>query len=286
MEGGLFFIPGGEKLGRYGFTVDRVFFTGKTRLQNMTIAHSPVVGTFLALDNIVQSSEYDYHIYHESIVHPAMMLLDKPKRALIIGGGEGTTAAEIIKHPGIEVDFVEIDRDVLEKCRKYLPYSMKKKDKRVKLTIGDGLKFLENSKGKYDLIISDLTDAFGSSMLSQRLYSKEFARLVSSKLTDNGVYITIGSGFENGVPKYLLRPEYLKGVFKVIRPFSFYMPAFKVQMFMTLASKGRDPLKISRDEIAERIRPIKKNLRFYNENTHYAIFDPSYFSLIEDPTMW
>lgn len=287
MSEGLYFIPSGDYMNKrseiHALKVDKVFFHGRTKMQEVFLGHSPILGAFLALDNVIQSSEYDSSMYHESIVHPALLMMENPKNVLIIGGGEGTTAAEVLKHKDVNIDFVEIDEQVLKLCRKFLPYALKRYDKRVNLHVGDGMAFLKNTKKRYDLIICDITDAFDKSMLSRELYSEKFARLAKSKLTDQGVYVTIGCGFEKGKPSYLLTPKYLKNVFPIVRPFSFYMPSFNIQMFMVMASKRHDPIRMEREKLKRGLKNIR-GLHFYNENVHYALFDPSYYKLVDDAT--
>lgn len=263
-----------EQLDRGAFTLelDKVFYKGRSEFQDILIAHSNGVGTFLALDNILNSSECDAGIYHESIVHPCMVTLENPERALVIGGGEGSTVKELLKYEGLRIDWVEIDNKVIEKSREFLPYALKEVPKRVNLVIGDGLRYLRDSKEKYDLIIADLTDVNGDATLANELYSDGFANDVRSRLTDQGIYVTLGWEKMNGKWRYRFSPKYLKDAFDIVRPMHFYMPSFMEDFGLVVASKKRDPLAVSTDEIRRKIAKFANGLEFYDENTHELLF--------------
>lgn len=251
--------------------LDKIFFYGNTRFQNVLIAHSPEIGTFLALDNDTQSSEADFHIYHESLVHTCVSCLKDPKAALIIGGGEGTTAAELSKYQGIKTEWIEIDREVVGLCKKYLPYSMKKARRNVRLIIGDGIDYINRTKRKYDLIIGDITEPH-MNPIATKVYGRNFATKIYERLSDQGVYITLSWERKRNGWKRAPAPSYLKEVFPIVRPICFYMPSFKMNFHLTIASKLRDPMLVSDKKIASSIRSFRRSLRFYSERTHRRLF--------------
>src|SRR5258706_14313388 len=99
----------------------KVLWRSKTRFQNAVLADSFSFGRCLILNDEIQSAEKDEFIYHECLVQPAMVLHSDPRDILVLGGGEGATIREILRHPRVRrVTMVDIDADVVEFCRKYL----------------------------------------------------------------------------------------------------------------------------------------------------------------------
>lgn len=272
MDGGLYFVEATHYASSTIRSIDKILYYGNTKLQNMLIAHSNTIGIFLALDYQVQSSEADAYVYHESLVHTCMTAIDNPKRALIIGGGEGTTAAELLKYKNLEIDWVEIDDEVVEKCREFLPYALKKDDRRVKLFIRDGIEFVKTTKEKYDLILGDMIEPY-INPISNSIYSKEFAETIYNRLTDNGMYVTLSWEKKGDDWEHALKPRYLSKIFKVVRPIHFFMPGFSIDFTLTIASKMHDPLKTEDKDISERIGNFRNDLKFYNEESHRSLFD-------------
>src|SRR5688572_23812395 len=94
----------------------------KTDFQQIDIYDTYAFGKVLLLDGHVQLAELDEHCYHEALVHPAMLSLDQPKRALVVGGGDGGVLRELVKHASLEtIEMVEIDQEVIDSCRIHLP---------------------------------------------------------------------------------------------------------------------------------------------------------------------
>jgi len=190
----------------------------------------------------VQFSEKDEAFYHEAIVHPAMSLCTDPKKVLIIGGGDGVVAREVLKYQIEKLIMVEIDNKVIELCKKYLPIHQGAfDDSRMEIIIADGKKFIEQNKDKedgdkYDLIILDLTDPSGPSKM---LFTKEFYQDVKKNLNENGVLsIQTSSTFFDAV---VLGRVYaaLKEVFTNVIPYSNIIPSFFVEESYCLATDGK-----------------------------------------------
>jgi spermidine synthase len=271
MTDDLFFkqkFKGGELV----LQIDKILYYGRSKFQNILIAHSPYIGHFLALDNKINSSEIDYFIYHEALIHPCMATLNNPMRVLVIGGGEGTPVKELLKYKGLKIDWVDIDKEVVKKCREFLPYAWKGESAYVNLIIQDGFNFLNNTKKKYDFIIGDLTEPGYGDGISNKIYSKKFAEIVKSKLTDQGIYITLCWESDGKNWKYTLQPKYLLDVFKIVRPIHFFMPSFLSDFNLVIASKKYDPMKISKKQISRKINEFRSSLFFYDENIHKSLF--------------
>ena len=152
-------------------------FETRSKYQKIEVFETELFGNMLVLDGSIQTTEKDEFIYHEMITYPAIAIADSVKNVLIVGGGDGGVAKEILRYdPGIDVEIVEIDEAVIDTSRRFLPgvSSVTEGDK-VKITIGDGVEFLQkmrDKKEKKDLIIVDSTDptAFAQPLFSESFY--------------------------------------------------------------------------------------------------------------------
>src|SRR3989338_9191628 len=102
--------------------IDNIVFYKQTQFQQIEILDTKSYGRCLVLDGKMQSSEVDEYIYHEALVHPAMLTHPHPEKVFIVGGGEGATLREILRHKSVkQVLMVDIDQEVVESCKLYLP---------------------------------------------------------------------------------------------------------------------------------------------------------------------
>jgi len=172
---------------RLSFEVKNVLYEGTTNFQAIKIVETTHHGKLLILDGIFMFTEKDEFIYHEMLNHVPLCCIENPKKVLVIGGGDGGSVREILKHNVEEVTLVEIDGMVVDLCKKYIPsVSRKLEDPRVKVVIDDGIKFVKNNSNKYDVIIVDSTDPIGPSI---GLFEKSFYDSLSKCLSDNGIMI-------------------------------------------------------------------------------------------------
>ncbi|KAG7029534.1 Thermospermine synthase ACAULIS5, partial [Cucurbita argyrosperma subsp. argyrosperma] len=144
------------------------------------------------IDGKMQSAEADEFVYHECLIHPALLCHSNPKTIFIMGGGEGSAAREVLKHKSIEkVVMCDIDQDVVDFCRKYLTVNQETFcHKKLHLVINDAKAELEKRKEKYDIIIGDLADPVKDGPC-YKLYTKSFYQeIVKPKLHDNGIFVT------------------------------------------------------------------------------------------------
>lgn len=145
------------------------------------------------LDDKTQSAEIDEAIYHESLVHPAMVAFGNPKHVFIGGGGEGATAREVLRFKSVQkLTMVDIDKICVAECKKHLPNHHRGAfdDPRMTLVHDDAAKYLRESPDKtYDVIILDLADPLPDGPCWQ-LYTDEFYSMAKSKLTDGGILVT------------------------------------------------------------------------------------------------
>lgn len=162
--------------------VEKVLHVEKSKYQDVLVFKSTTYGNVLVLDNCIQVTERDEFSYQEMITHLALNSHPNPKKALVIGGGDGGVLREILKHESIEEAWLcDIDETVIEVSKKYLPNMAKSyDDPRTRVHIGDGFKFLEEYKNQFDVIITDSSDPEGP---AESLFQKPYFQLLKDALT-------------------------------------------------------------------------------------------------------
>lgn len=163
--------------------------------QRIDILETPCFGRILLLDNHIQLATLDEHAYHEALVHIPLLNVPNPRRALVVGGGDGGVLRELLKYPQLEeITMIEIDDQVVETCKAHLPTVSDGAfdNPRVNLVIGDAFPFVKESKSRYDLIVVDATDTYEDEEgeLSEMLFTHEFYRDCDAILTDDGFVVT------------------------------------------------------------------------------------------------
>ncbi len=171
------------------FIVEEILYRRKTQHQDLVIFRNNLFGRVLALDGVVQTTEGDEFVYHEMLAHVPLLAHGHARRVLIIGGGDGGIAREVLRHPGVaHVTQVEIDGEVVEICKEHLPSLSQGAfdDPRLELVIGDAARFVHESGERYDVIISDSTDPIGP---GEALYSRDFYAGCRERLDEGGVFV-------------------------------------------------------------------------------------------------
>ncbi len=210
-----------------------------------------------------------------------MILHPKPERVAIIGGGEGATLREVLRHKTVnKAMMVDIDEKVVECAQKYLPtfHNGSFSDKRTVLTFGDGRKFIEESDGEFDVVIMDITCPLEEGP-AYKLFTKEFYEIVRQKLTPHGALsIQASTTSPVALKTYTVLNKTLQEVFANVFPYAAYVPSFALLWGFCLATNDLDQAQISREEIDQRISErISGELRFYDGTTHQALFNlPKY----------
>ncbi len=176
------------------FTIDEVLYEDNSEHQELILFRNQTFGRILALDGVIQTTEADEKCYHEMLVHVPMLSHANPQNILIIGGGDGGTAREVLKHNIHKVTMVEIDSDVVDFSEKHLPKHSNGvfNHEKLKLVIADGSLFVKETKEKYDIIIIDSTDPEGP---AEVLFTQEFYQDCHNILSEKGILVT-----QNGVP--------------------------------------------------------------------------------------
>ena len=219
----------------------------KSKFQEIAVLDTNEFGKMLVLDGLVQTTEKDEFIYHEMISHPALLLHPNPKKVLVIGGGDGGTVREVLKHKSVEeVHLCEIDEEVIFVAEKYFPsISYKLRNPKVKIFIEDGNQFLEENKNSYDVIIMDNSDPIGA---SEVLFRAEFYKKVKNALKENGIMVA-----QTESP--ILQKEYFKNavseikkVFKNVGIYLAYIPTYPSGMWsFTIASEDVDIFSLNKN---------------------------------------
>ncbi len=258
------------------FKIDELYFRGKTDHQYVECFSNQYLGKVLFLDEKIQSAQVDEYIYHESLVHPALVTHPSPRKVLILGGGEGATLREVLKHGTVEkATMVDIDKKLVELCQEYLPewsdgaFSSPKAD----LIYGDARQFVEKTQQKYDVIISDLTEPLEKGP-SLYLFTEEFFTRIFEILEENGLFVLQAGSTDPFYDQfYCSLVKTLERVFPLVRPYWTFVLSFGLPWGFILASRSEDPLKLAEDQISAIIRSRKiKKLKFYHPGLHRGYF--------------
>lgn len=250
---------------------------GESAWQSYEVWDTPQFGKLFRLDGCFMTSERDEFYYHENLIHASAIIHPGLRRALIIGGGDGGSAEEILKYRSVEqVVIAELDEKVIELSRRHLQavHHGALDDPRVNIRIGDGMAYVreqgKDGGDRYDLIVLDLTDPVGP---AEALYSAEFFRDCKALLSPGGA-LTLHIGSPVYIPERVRElVQRLRTLFAVVRPYFLYMPLYGSLWGLASASDTLDPLSESAAEIDRRLaeRAIVK-LQHYNGAVHHAQF--------------
>lgn len=239
--------------------------------QKIEVFDSEVMGRVLILDGCFMVTETDHFIYHEMLVHPAMAIVPRVRKALIIGGGDGGAVTEMVKYPQVEsITLCEIDPMVVSVCRQYFPeVSTGLNDPRVRIIHEDGAAYVRDTHNTYDIIVVDSTDPVGP---GTALFESRFYRSVKKCLADDGAAI-----FQTE------NPMFMSDVFSMVvwdlmdvfgpdraRPYLATVPSYPGGLWsFALCSRNRDPL----EEPPTEVPPgVSSRLRYYDRQVHKAAF--------------
>lgn len=251
------------------FRVDKVLFSGKSEFQTVDVVETRGHGRMLLNDGLVMVTEKDEFVYHDMIAHVPLFVHPNPKRVLVIGGGDGGTAREALRHKGVEkVVMVEIDKMVVDACREFIPQTAAcLDDPRLELIIGDGLEYVANNKEPFDVIMVDSTDPIGP---ATPLFGEGFYRDIAKNLKDDGIVVSQGESpfFHPEVQESMLK--ILNKVFPMVGLCNFSNLTYPGGLWsFTFASKKYHPTK---DFDAARVEASGLEFNYYNAEIHCAAF--------------
>jgi spermidine synthase len=254
----------------------KVLYTGDTKYQHVEIVDTYGFGICLVLDGKIQSGELDEFIYHEALVHPAMFSHRNPESVFIAGGGEGATLREVYRHKSVKkAVMVDIDKEVVGLCRRYLPTFHKNSfgDPRTEIHFTDARKYIEDTREKFDVIIIDIVDPLeaGPACL---LYTQEYYRMLKERMNPEGIMvIQSGSCGWSNLQVFTYIVNTLKTVFSNVKPYQVYMPSFVELWGFTCASDTLDSSRLSRKAVDTAIsRRLNSGLKSYDGASHKSMF--------------
>ncbi len=254
------------------FKASRLIESRTSAFQTIEIFETPDLGKLMRIDDCNMVSERDEFFYHENLIHPVAAAHPNPRMALIIGGGDGGAAEEILKHPSIvKVTLCELDADVVEMSTRHL-FSVHDgvfDNPRLSLVIGDGVRFIRDTHEQFDLITLDLTDPMGE---AKALYSPTFFAACKSRLATGGALtIHIGSPFAhpNRVSESVAN---LRALFRIVNCWFVHIPMYGATWGFASGSDALDLRDISAAEIDKRLADRHIDARqFYNGEAHHAM---------------
>lgn len=250
-------------------------FKKQSDFQRVEVINTYAYGKMLTLDGLVMCTEKDEYVYHEMITHVGMLTHPDPKKVLVIGGGDGGTVRELVKHPGLEkVTMVEIDDVVVEASKLHLPTLSSAFDhEKLELIIGDGIDYLAKCPDEsFDMIIIDNSDPVGP---SEGIFTKEFYQNAYRALTPNGILTGQSESPRFNEKVFAELYKMLKGIFgqDKVHCMLGYVPTYPSGMWSwSFCSKGDlHPLK---DMDSDRIKTFVENntLQYYNDTIHHSAF--------------
>jgi len=243
----------------------------RSRFQDVEVHDSAPFGKLFRLDGHFMTSERDEFYYHENLVHIAALAHAGPGRALIVGGGDGGSAEELLKHPSMKsVTIAEIDETVIDIARRHFEavHHGALDDPRVDVRVADGFRFVRDSREQYDLIILDLTDPGGP---STALYTPEFYAACAARLTSSGA-MTMHVGSPVAHPARIREAlAELRSAFACVTPYLTSVPLYGGLWMMACCSANLDPRAHSASAIDLRIAQRRiERLQYLNGDTYRA----------------
>ncbi len=262
---------------KLGLAAKEVLFRGQSDFQTVDVIETEAYGRMLLLDGLVMTTDQDEFVYHELISHIPALNHKKPERVVVIGGGDGGTVRELLKHPEIkEIVLCEIDGMVVEVCEKYFPaIAGGIRDPRVKLNIGDGIAYMkDHAPGTLDLVVVDSTDPIGP---GEGLFSSAFYRSVAAALKPDGLMVCQSEGLWHPAPVLQRIQKNVSAGFQHIYPYIASIPTYpKGTWSWTMASK--QPIDVKQFDKARLKKIEATNLKYLNEDLMTGVFAiPNFF---------
>ena len=272
---------------RVSLEAKKVLHEVKTEHQHLVIFENDTWGRVLMLDGVCQLTTSDEFIYHEMMAHVPLMALRKPRRVLVVGGGDGGVMREVLKHPTVEkATLCEIDRSVVDLSLAHYPEIAGGcfEDPRCDLVIADGLKYVAGTGEKFDAIIVDSSEPIGPSAV---LHTPAFFADCHLALKEGGIFVT-----QNGLP--FLFPDHLAGttralaaLFKRVSPYLCTQPCYFGGPFaLNWASDEPSALDVSAKKLGRRQEKRSVLTRYWTPAVHVAAFAlPAYAQRVVDAAL-
>lgn len=256
------------------FRTKKHLFSKKSPFQQVDIYDTVTHGRLLAHDGLIMVTEKDEFIYHDMITHVPMMTHPNPEKVLIIGGGDGGTAREVLRYKSVKkCVMVEIDPVVIEASREWLPQTSNQfNNPKLEILVADGVDYMKTSTETFDVIIVDSSDPIGP---ATPLFNIDFYKDIYARLSDNGIVVSQCESpyYHQAMQKTLL--GIVKELFPRVHLYTYTNLSYPGGYWaFSFASKTLCPLK---DLKVERVKKENLEFQYYNENIHWGAFQlPSF----------
>lgn len=255
------------------FVVDEVLYRNRTGHQDLVIFRNNEFGRVMALDGVVQTTEGDEFVYHEMLAHVPILAHGRARRVLIIGGGDGGMLREVLRHETVtHVTQVEIDAEVIETCKQYLPNHSRGAfdDPRVDIVIDDGFEFVSRAGDSFDVIISDSTDPIGP---GEALYTRDFYAGCRQRLGEGGVLVTQNGNLFTQLDEVRTTAARLAPLFADATFYTAAVPTYLGgAMAFAWATDDAALRRVPLEELQARCTRSGIETRFYTPEVHQAAF--------------
>ncbi len=263
------FLDHESKTSIWGFEIGKEIFSGKSKFQKIEILETKEYGKVLILDDLIQlSTKYEF-VYHEMLVHPAMLCSSKIEKILIVGGGDGGVLREVVKYlPVKEIVLVDIDKKVIDLSKKYLPSVSNNafNDKRLKILNIDAFNFVKQYKNHFDVIFNDLSEPTGPSVL---LWKNKFYKDIFNAVKDEGVAAFQSEYLEE---KFGLKMRKELGwIFPFLKTHKAFVGCFPFGEYtFSFGSKKIDFNKMDFKKISQKFKKEKIKTKYYSPEAHFV----------------
>lgn len=248
--------------------VREILYSKQSKFQKIDVIDTYAYGKVLLIDGLVMTTEKDEFYYHEMITHIPLLANANPERVLVIGGGDGGTIREVLKHPSVkEVVLCEIDEMVIDVSKEYLPsIACSFDDPRVKVNIQDAVEYIKGQKNRFDAVLIDSTDPLGPGV---GLFTEDFYTNVKNSLREGGVMSAQTESPVISQKEFMLINSILNKVFPVVKPYFAPVPTYPGGTWSwTFCSMGVQP-EINNEKTSAELEKVS---RFYNRDIHKAVF--------------
>lgn len=247
-----------------------VLFSDNSEFQKVEIIESDsTLGKILTLDDLMMTTEGDEFYYHEMITHIPMLTHKNPETVLVIGGGDGGTVREVVKHSTVKkVVLCEIDGMVIDACKKYLPTIACELDNpKVEILVEDAIEYMKDKKDMFDVILIDSTDPMGP---GEGLFTEEFYTNVKNSLKQGGIMVAQSESPVAQLDALVKMNKLLQKVFPVCSIYTSNIPTYPGGNWAwVFCSEDTKPLSYI-DE--QRCEEVTKTCKVYNKEYHQARF--------------
>ena len=269
MKDGVYIIEiADESFGNY-YVPSAILLKKKSKFQEIMIFDTEHHGKILMLNNALMFNENTEFYYHEAVVHPAMLLHPNPESVLIIGGGDGGTLREVLKHTSVKhVVLVEIDEEVINASKKYFPeMTAGFDDKRVSLQIQNGVEFVKETEDKFDVVMIDSNDVMmGKTNISNPLITDEFYFDLQSKMNTGFIGVQLTSH------PYFFKDSFLNINAALSRNFSSVYSLLAPVPFFISSLWGIGLFTMNKLDIDNPRKNEISGLKYYNDSVHKSLF--------------